>query len=327
MNRYQKDLAYTISLGFLFAILITVFIYRQPAYHVDIVQSDFRLINRDGLNLGWVVSTISLSYKPNTNLGTFHILIKTDVEVPKRHYSIISKDIRYQISFWYKSGLIVQLDDDYLGSANPNVSRSIYNAFSLPNFNYPMNTLQSVYGIIVLKVEAMFYNMTSNDILSENTVKIQLFIIHPLVKFALFSLITAICSIAVIERSGTTYKVKNIWEKSLTKIFKDFLVVLSMLIFVIGGGILGVIIFGLNVLDYIIGPLNEPIYGTSIILVFIFLIYMFFLGISLGFIFWIFILKFFLNKKEITIYIKKIHISYISNILQKILNFIYREYV
>lgn len=307
----------------MFAITVAIYSYRQPIYSSEILRSDYQLITREGIDLGWAISTISLTYKPSTTtaLGRFLITIRTDVEEPKENISIFSKYTRYNISFWWKSKLIARLDDAYIGSKDP--TGGISNAFSLPNFNYPMNDLPNTYGMKLLEVRCSFYNVTSAEVLSEKAIKLQLFIIHPLSKLTIIGLMAALCSIAVIERSGPpaySRSIKSIWEKSRLRILLDVLEVLTTLTFVIGGGIFGVIFVGLNVITHILNPMNEPIYGISAILVSIFYILTFFISSFLGLIILILIFKFPSVKKGIESVIKKIKIPFVTTVLKKILN-------
>jgi len=214
MNRYQKDIIYAIFFGIIIVLNIIVNIYRQPIYNADIVKSDFQLITRDGIELGWAFSTISLRYQPRRTLGKFILIIKTEVSESRLYYSIFSNDVAYRVSFWWKSRLIEQVDNNYLGALAPNRGREIYSSFILPSSKYPMNALESVYWKIVLTVEGAFYNMSSNEILAENVEEFSIFIIHPSARLVSFLLLIALSWLVLHERSGPILKNKNIWEKS-----------------------------------------------------------------------------------------------------------------
>lgn len=213
MDKYKKEILYALSLGALFAIFLTVNLYRHPIYNVDIVQSDFQLVTEEGISLGRAFSTISLMYKPDRDLGHFYVIIKTVVSEPYWRHSIISRDIHYRVSLLYKSSFVERLEGGYLGALNPNDGRTMYNCFTLPSFEHPMNSIRSVYGKMVLTFECDFYNVTSNKIFAENTEEFHIFIIHPNFRLVTFSLLITVSGIAILERSGPTYKVKNIWEK------------------------------------------------------------------------------------------------------------------
>ena len=148
-------------------------------------------------------------------------------------------------------------------------------------------------------------------------------VIHPLAKLTIIGLMAALCSIAAIERSGSpaySRNIKSIWERSRLRVLLDLLEVLTILTFVIGGGIFGVIFVGLNVITLILNPNNEPIYGISAILVSIFYILTFLLSSFLGLIILILVFKFPSVKKGIESVNKKIEIPFVTTVLNKILS-------
>jgi len=213
MNRYQKNIVYAFTLGALLAMFIIVVEYQQPEYNENIVQSDFQLVTIEGKNIGWVFSTISLKYKPDRTLGRFYVTIKTEVSEPYWNHSIFSRDVLYHVSFWWNSMLLEQLEGNYFGALNPSRGRVMYSSVSLPSVDHPMYALRSVHSKIVLTIEGSFSNVTNNEIFTENKKTFHIFIIHPLARIVTLSLIIAVSGIAVVEKSGPTYKVKNIWEK------------------------------------------------------------------------------------------------------------------
>jgi hypothetical protein len=196
MNRYQKDFFYAFCIAVLLALNIFIFLYQEPNYQEDIVCSEFQLLTQDGKDLGWAFSTINLQYQPNRNIGRFLILINTEVGQPYWHHPIYSKEVHYRVSFWHKSRLIEQIDGAYLGAMNPNYSRKIYNAILLH-----MEPLEFRYGKIRLTIEGAFYNVTSNEVLTENTFELNLFIINPYIRIISFLLLIGFFLIAIFERS------------------------------------------------------------------------------------------------------------------------------
>ncbi len=213
MDKYNQEIVYAIIVGAILAILFFLSLYQHPKYNIDIVQSDFHLVTQEEINLGWAFSTISLRYYPDRTIGRFYINIQTEVSEPYWRHSVSSKDIIYRISFWWKSRLIEQVEGNYLGSLNPESGRIMFSGFSLPSINRPMTVIRSRHGKMKLSVEGTFFNVTNNEVIANKTEDFHLFIIHPNVKLLTFSLFIAISGIAVIERIGPKYKVKNIWEK------------------------------------------------------------------------------------------------------------------
>lgn len=213
MNIYQKKIIYSICIGCVTSILITLILYQHPIYNLEIIHSDFQLINSEGKNLGWVFSTMSLQYIPEKNFGRFHINVETKVSEPIWQQSIFSRDIIYRISFWWKGNLIERLESNYFGSLNRESGRIMNSGISLPSIQRPMDIIRLKFGNILLRVEGTFLNTTNNQIISENKIDIQLLKIHPNLKLFTFSTLIALFGIAIFEQSDPVYKIKNIWER------------------------------------------------------------------------------------------------------------------
>jgi len=89
----------------------------------------------------------------------------------------------------------------------------MYNSISLPNLHNPMTELASSYGKTSLTIEGIFYNASSNVILSKNAKELTIFLIYPLARVILVSLITIISGVAWFGRR-TKINLKNVWEKT-----------------------------------------------------------------------------------------------------------------
>ena len=148
---------------------------------------------------------------------------ETKVNEPSWGNSIISRDIIYRVSFFYKSKLIERLESDYFGALNPKDGAIMYTGFTLPSIDYPMNSIRSVYGKIVLTVECDFYNVTNNEIVVQNIEEFDIFVMHPSLKVSIFSLLIATSGMTILKGSGPTIKVKNIWEKIKKEYYDNIL--------------------------------------------------------------------------------------------------------
>lgn len=205
MGGNKKQIVYPIILGILFSLLINECIYQQPEYNFDIIQANFKLVTPEGLNLGQAFSTINVRYipvQPYTTLGKFLIIINTKVSKPYTHTSIFSKDIRYNVTFLWRSIPIEERQGNYLGSLNSTEDYTMFTYMSFPHWSKPMKEIRTVHGRIRINIEASYYNITSKEILANGMIKTDIYIIHPIVKIMTLSFIIVVVSLWLIEKTN-----------------------------------------------------------------------------------------------------------------------------
>lgn len=203
MGRNKKQIVYSIILGILFSLLINECIYQQPEYNMDVVQADFKLVTPEGFDLGQAYSTINMRYipvQPYTTMGKFSIFINTQVSKPYTHTSIFSRDIRYNVTFLWRSRPIEERQGDYLGALNSTEDYTMFSYMSFPHWSKPMKEIRTVHGKIRINIEASYYNITSKETLANGMVKTDIYIIHPIVKITTLSLIIVVVSLWLIEK-------------------------------------------------------------------------------------------------------------------------------
>ena len=206
MNKHHQNIIFCLGLGILLASNIFVNIYKQPKLDLDVMQFNYKLLTQDGKDLGLALSTIKLSYIPGRNWGKFLFLIETNVSEPYLDQSIFLKDLRYKIVIKQNSRIIEQIENNYLGSLNSERRNVMYGAFFIPSDKHPMNNIKSTYGKILLNFESSFYNNSDNNIMAISNIDVDLYIVHPSIRFVLFSFLLAYPSIFIIIRSGPKFK-------------------------------------------------------------------------------------------------------------------------
>ena len=149
MGRNKNQIIYSIILGILLSLLINECIYQQPEYNYEVVQVNFKLVTPEGFDLGQAHSTINMRYtpvQPFTTLGRFSIFINTQVSKPYTHASIFSRDIRYNVTFLWRSRPIEVRQGDYFGALNSTEDYTMFSYMSFPHWAKPMKEIRLVHG-------------------------------------------------------------------------------------------------------------------------------------------------------------------------------------
>jgi hypothetical protein len=212
LDEHQENSIYMLIFGVLLSLLIFVFSYQQPIYNAELITSSFELVTLNGDKLGPTSSTINMKHELESSIGNFLVVIKTYISKPQLNKSIYARDVKYRVIFRVDNSLVEQLEGNYFGALNTVESYISYTSFSLPSLEYPMNTIRYTYGNIKLKIDGIFYNTTSNEVLAKNTEEINIFVIHPQAKIVISTLMIILFSIVFIRRRKLYKEFPNVWE-------------------------------------------------------------------------------------------------------------------
>jgi len=192
-------------LGILSALLIAELIYQQPPYENLVTSGDFSAVTKDGENLGRAFSTLYVRYHANpwgTSLGEFTFPVRTQlVEEPDEIKSVLLKDIVYEVSLWWRDGLIERKCSHYLGSISTEEGTCVlFNVLFMTKIDHPMTELKRVYGPITIKVTGRFYNQTSGETISSGQIDLPIFILYPYTRLTTFSILFLIIFLKILGR-------------------------------------------------------------------------------------------------------------------------------
>ena len=191
MEKELRQSLLLIALGIFIPLFFFEFAYQQPSYSVELTSTEFELITSDDIKLGKSNSIIQVEYKPTetSKLGNFDMIINTEVSTPHQLTSVYSKDLNYEVTFFWKGKCVAEWDGNYFGSSSIAEANIMYNSRPFPSLTQPMLDVQFKKGLLRFVVSGKYYNSTNGLILSEGETFIDIFISPPFAKIVTFSIL------------------------------------------------------------------------------------------------------------------------------------------